>query len=99
MASDPGFMAQLGLKISDLVGGGAGGTVVALIMQKAGIYNIVGSVIIGTFTAGYLTAWVVHFTGTFDGGAPFVVGLCATPICAMILKGITRWFPKQGGGQ
>ena len=98
MTDDPSLWNQLGIRLADLVGGAAGGSAAGIAFRKSDVYSFLGSIVIGAFTAAYLTAWAVQFAGNFAGGASFVVGLCAMTICQVIVKGAAKWIPGGKDG-
>jgi len=90
MSSGFDIWSALGIKLSDVAGGIAGGTAAALVFKRAGIVGAVSSVVVGALTSAYLTPWFIMRVGSFGGGASFVVGLCAMAICQAIAGAINR---------
>ena len=95
MAEDPGFWLTLGLKMPDLVAGFAGGVVNAFVFKRANPVAIVGSMIVGSLTANYLSETVGHYLGTSGGASAFIVGLAGMAICQGIVEAAKSWRPFQ----
>jgi pilus assembly protein TadC len=98
----------LGVKLSHLAAGVAGGVVRAFLVGS-GIYAAVSSVVTGALTAAYLTVPVTNAytkaTGisadmNFEHGVAFVVGLTAMLICEGLIAKVRTWSkkPNLGGG-
>lgn len=80
----PDMWSLLGIKLTDVAGGIAGGTAAALVFRHASIAAAISSVVVGALTSAYMTPWFIARIGAFGGGASFVVGLCAMAICQAI---------------
>jgi hypothetical protein len=93
MSDDPGFLIQLGVKIPDLIAGFAGGVVNAIALKRSDPWSIIGSVVIGGFTANYLTEPFSHYLGTGQGTSAFLVGLAGMAICQGIISAAKTWSP------
>jgi hypothetical protein len=95
---DPSLITQFGVRAFDFIGGAAGGAVAGIIFPRSGIYAFLGSVVVGSMTAGYMTAWLTQYTGNFAGGISFVVGLCSMGICAGLVQFVKRALPFDSKG-
>lgn len=91
-------LTSLGLELKVLVAGFLGGLANVFFMKKVAAWQAVGSVFIGTVTAGYLTPIAIRVFG-FDlgGGASFVIGLCAMAICQGLFSIANRWSGDNNG--
>lgn len=99
----------IGVKITHVVAGIAGGAVRAFI-TGGGVFPAISSVFIGCLTAAYLTGplyrLTIHSTplpaeqGT-ENAIGFLVGLSAMLICDGVLRGMRQWSknPSIPGGQ
>ena len=88
---DPDFFTSLGVRTQDLVAGLSGGIVNAFVFQRSNPVAIVGSVVVGSLTAAYLTDTAAKVTGTNGGATAFIVGLGAMAICQGIVGQIGKW--------
>jgi hypothetical protein len=99
---DPGFWAQMGIKIPDLVAGFFGGTVNAFVMKRSDPWSIMGSMVVGALTANYLSEPIGHYLGTGQGTTGFLVGLAGMAISQGVIEAAKSWKPfgptKGGGG-
>jgi zinc transporter ZupT len=93
MSDELGLLAQIGVKIPDLIAGFAGGVVNAFVFKRADPWSIVGSMIVGALTANYLSDVIGHYIGTSGGAAAFVVGLAGMAICQGIVEAAKSWRP------
>jgi hypothetical protein len=98
MADEPGLLIQLGVKAPDLLAGLAGGIVNSFVFKRADPYSIIGSMVVGAFTANYLSDSVARYLGTSMGASAFVVGLAGMAICQGIIEGAKSWRPFQNKG-
>lgn len=92
-----GLFDLLGVKLSTLVAGFAGGIVSLAFLQGLSRPQAIGAVVVGTLSAAYLTPFAVDKLGiapTLQNGAAFVIGLCAMSIIPAVQKGVTVWAGK-----
>jgi hypothetical protein len=89
----------LGLNPTKLVAGFWGGLVYAFVFKETMAVEIVGSVIVGTFTANYLSDSIEKISqGMFGGGGTaFVVGLSAMALCRGIVSGAKSYWKVPPG--
>lgn len=97
--SDPNFLIQIGVKMPDLVAGFAGGVVNAFVFRRADPVSIIGSMIVGAFSANYLSEPISRYLGTGAGASAFIVGLAGMAICQGIVEAAKSWrpFSSQSG--
>lgn len=102
---DGSLLGELNLRAADIVAGFFGGVVNAFIFRRSDPWSIIGSVVVGTVTAAYLTDWVVWNImrmgfGNPGQGTAFIVGLCGMIICQGLVAGVkkvtTRGVPADG---
>ncbi len=93
MSGEPSFWVEIGMRKADLVAGLAGGIVNAFVFKRADPWSIIGSVIVGAFSANYLAEPVGRFTGTTGGTTAFIVGLAGMAICQGIVEAAKSWRP------
>lgn len=95
-APDPGsdFWAILGIRISDVIAGFAGGVVNAFVFKRSSPTAVIGSIVVGALTANYLSESAARFTGTSGGATAFIVGLCGMAVCQAIVEGVSHWRPR-----
>lgn len=95
----------LGVKITHVVAGFAGGVVRAF-MVGHNFWTAISSVIIGALTAGYLTTPIykaalaylpVHEDPSTEHAVSFLVGLTAMLICDGILHVVKTWSDEPRG--
>ena len=106
---DP-VQSLIGIKLTHLLAGVAGGTVRAF-LAGGGWIVAVSSVVIGSLTAGYLTtpvyagvkAYFPNISGdvSSEHAVGFLVGLTAMLICEGVLRAARSWsrnpkLPQQG---
>ncbi len=96
---DPEILSTFGIKVSDLVGGLAGGIVNAFVFQKTSPLAVLGSVVVGCLTAAYLSEPASHYIGTSGGATAFLVGLCAMAICQAVVAAVQKWKPGAPNAQ
>lgn len=98
---DP-LQTLIGIKMTHLLAGIAGGTVRAFLSGE-GWLAAFSSVVVGSLTAGYLTAPVYAGSQKYFGIPPdpstehaigFLVGLTAMLICEGVLKSAKLWSKK-----
>lgn len=96
---DPDFLTSMGIRVSDVMAGAAGGIVNAFVFKRSNPVAVTGSIVVGALTANYLggsasrlmEAWVS------PSATVFIVGLCGMGICQAIADAVSRWKPKLGG--
>ena len=102
------FLSQIGLSMSDLFAGFAGGVVAALVVSgpRPSIWAIISSVVVGALAGGYLgpiaPLWFPHWMGTKPSPAvSFGVGVAGLPICKglMVMAQRLRWSGHDGAGR
>jgi hypothetical protein len=93
MPDDPGFLVQIGVKMPDLVAGLAGGVVNAFVFKRSDPVSIIGSMVVGSLTANYLSEPIGHYIGTSGGAGAFIVGLAGMAICQGIVEAAKSWRP------
>jgi 3-hydroxy-3-methylglutaryl CoA synthase len=98
VAGEPGFLMQLGINVQDALAGFAGGVVNAFVFKRSDPYSVIGSMVVGAFTANYLSGPVGNYTGTSGGAAAFIVGLAGMAICQGIVEAAKAWKPFQNKG-
>lgn len=99
------FLVKLHLAMADLFAGFAGGLVNAFVLRRSNPWEIVGSVVVGTLTAGYMGPVfgpfiAQHVFGVTDSSEAvvFVVGLAGMTICQGLVTAIKRFRWGNGGG-
>jgi hypothetical protein len=85
------FMSSLGFHLQDLVAGFAGGAVNSFVFKKSKPWSIIGSIVVGGFSANYLGAAVSAFLGTSSGTSAFIVGLAGMAVCQGIVESAGSW--------
>lgn len=91
------YWQELGIRIPDLVAGFAGGVVNAFVFKRSSPVAIVGSVIVGAFTANYLGLSVSDYLHVSSGAASFLVGVAGMAFVQGAIEGAGRWQPFKGG--
>ena len=91
---DPDLLVTTGIKIQDITAGLAGGIVNAFVFKRSNPFAVVGSMVVGSFTANYLGEAASKFTGTSEGAASFIVGLCGMAVCQIIADAVSKWRPR-----
>lgn len=91
------FLSSLGFQLQDLVAGFAGGVANAFVFKKSNPWAIVGSIVVGGFSANYLGSTVSHFAGTSEGTSAFIVGLAGMGLCQGIIDTAGSWTLFKGG--
>lgn len=86
----------IGIKLSNLTGGTAGGMAAAILYNRSGVIAILGTVTLGALTAAYMTDLCAQYVGNLGGGIAFVVGLCAMAICQKIVEFTKKWTIPKG---
>lgn len=91
---DSGILTELGIKMSDVVAGLAGGIVNAFAFRKTDPLSMITSIVIGTLTATFLADYPARWFGTSGNATAFIVGLGGMAICQGIVAGIKKFnFP------
>lgn len=93
MSEELGFLAQIGIRMPDLIAGLAGGVVNSFVFKRADPWSIIGSLVVGALTANYLSEPVNHYLGTSAGAGSFIVGLAGMAICQGIVEAAKSWRP------
>lgn len=91
-------LLEFGIRLPDLIAGFSGGVVNAFVFKRSGALAVIGSVVVGAFTANYLGAPAAKMIGASDGAAAFIVGLAGMAICQTIVDAVKRWKPNFGNG-
>lgn len=103
-------LAALGVKLTSIVAGFAGGVVSLSFIQGLTRTLAVSAVVVSTLTAAFLTPAVVgklDLGPQFEGGSSFIIGLCAMSIVPLIRTTVPQflsgWFRRllswnQGDG-
>lgn len=94
--SDPAdieWWVKLGIHTNYLIAGFAGGVVNAFVFKRADPISIIGSMVVGSFTANYLSEPIGRYLGTGDGPSGFIVGLAGMAICQGIVEAAKSWRP------
>jgi hypothetical protein len=99
MSDEPGLLVQLGINAHDLIAGFAGGIVNAVVFKRADPVSIIGSMLVGSLTANYLSDPIGHYLGTGAGASAFIVGLAGMAICQGIVEAAKSWRPFQNRNQ
>jgi hypothetical protein len=101
MPDDPGILASIGIRVSSLFAGFAGGLVGAWADEKAGLGTWIAYAVGGGLTANYLAVEATHFLPAWisEGGAGFIVGGSALMIVRTIKGLVNSWRPQWGGGK
>lgn len=99
MVDEPGLLIQLGVKMPDLIAGLAGGVVNAFVFKRSDPVSIIGSMVVGSLTANYLSESIGHYIGTSGGAGAFIVGLAGMAICQGIVEAAKSWRPFNGNNK
>lgn len=103
MASKEDLLLELGLRIPDLIAGFAGGVVNAVVFKRSNPWAIIGSILVGMFTANYLGETFAGYLRVNVGTASFLVGIGGMAIVQSAMDVIQKWRPfnlppNSGGG-
>jgi hypothetical protein len=90
------FLSGLGFHLQDLVAGFAGGVANAFVFKKSNPWAIIGSVVVGGFSANYLGSTVSQFLGTSSLTTGFIVGLTGMALCQGIIDSASSWKLFKG---
>lgn len=93
MSDEAGLLLSIGIRVNDLIAGFAGGVVNAFVFRRSEPWSVIGSMVVGAFTANYLTEPVSKYLGTGSGPAGFIVGLAGMAICQGIVEAAKSWRP------
>ncbi len=95
------FLNSLGFHLQDLVAGFAGGVANSFVFKKSKPWAIIGSIVVGGFSANYLGSTISTLLGTSSGTSAFIVGLAGMAICQGIVDSAGSWtlFKGRGNGQ
>jgi hypothetical protein len=88
---EPSFLDQLGVSLRDIVAGFCGGVVNALVFRRTDPWSFVGSVVVGSMSAAYITPVIGHYTGTTGGSAAFFTGLTGMAFCQTVVNAAKNW--------
>ena len=88
---DNDFLSTIGVNLQDLVAGFAGGVANAFVFKKSNPWAIIGSIVVGGFTANYLGSAIAKLMGTSAGTSAFIVGLAGMAICQGIVESVGQW--------
>jgi hypothetical protein len=91
MHDGPSLLEWLGLRVPDLVAGFAGGVVNSFVFRRGDPWSIVGSMVVGAFTANYLGEHVSRIVGLSNGAADFLVGVAGMAICQGIVAAVQSY--------
>lgn len=81
-----------------LLAGFSGGICyVALQPVKPSPWMAMGSLLVASLTANYLSVLTGQYLGIYVTPAAFITGLCATWICKAIMKKAQAWSPTVNG--
>lgn len=99
MPDESGVLASVGIRVSSLFAGFAGGLVGAWADEKAGLGTWMIYAAAGGLTANFLGVEAMHFLPTWvsEGGAGFAVGASALLIVKAIKGAVNNWRPQLGG--
>jgi hypothetical protein len=90
---------DLGLSVTRLIAGFAGGVVHAFAFKQTAPLAQVGSVVVGTFTANYLGPAAVHYLPWLgDGASAFLVGVSAMAIIQTLVASVQAKIKNGNGG-
>lgn len=90
------FFSIIGFKAQDLIAGFAGGFVNAIVFKKSSPWAVMGSIVVGGFTANYLSIPISNFLGTSPNASAFIIGLAGMAICQAIVESAKTWSPFRG---
>lgn len=91
--ADGGWLITLGIKLPDLFAGFAGGVVNAFVFRRADPWSVVGSMVVGAFTANYLGETASHVLMLSSGASAFIVGIAGMAICQGLVAAAHNWRP------
>lgn len=87
------LLADIGIKLPDLVAGFAGGVVNAFVFKRSQPWAIIGSVVVGALTANYTGEHLSKFLGMGGGTGAFIAGLAGMALCQGLIDAARRWRP------
>jgi len=93
MNADQSLGAFIGIKLTQIVAGFAGGVVSLAFLQGLSRKQAVLAVVVGCLSSAYLTDPVVYFFNigpSLINGTAFVIGLCAMNIIPLIKKAVAQ---------
>ena len=98
------LLAVYGINVQALVGGSAGGIVIALYAGNRNSGEIISAWVVSALTANYLYVIAASFVASLEGAAGasgFVVGVLAKYVIQGLLDKAKKWSgatdPKPGG--
>jgi uncharacterized membrane protein YeaQ/YmgE (transglycosylase-associated protein family) len=89
------ILESVGIRLPDIIAGFAGGVVNSFVFKRSDPLSIIGSMIVGAFTANYLSEAAAKYVGAGKGATAFIVGLCGMAICQGIVAAVRRWRPTK----
>jgi hypothetical protein len=92
------FLSSLGFHLQDLVAGFAGGVANSFVFKKSNPWSVIGSIVVGGFSANYLGETISRFLGTSSGTSAFIVGLAGMAVCQGIVESASSWALFKGKG-
>jgi hypothetical protein len=98
MPDDPGILTSIGIRVPAMFAGLAGGIVGAWADRTAGAAMWAGYIVCGGLTANFFAEpaqKVIPYVN--EGGAGFVVGICALAIIKAVKEIVAKWQPQIGG--
>lgn len=93
------MLHELGININNIIAGFAGGVVNAFIFKRSDPWSIIGSVIVGSLSANYLTEMIAKIVGTSMHTTAFIVGLGGMAICQGIMEITIKRLGNNGSKQ
>lgn len=89
----------VGVKVTDVAAGFAGGIVNALFFIKnLTPRDVIASIIGGALTTAYLAPPAAKMLGTDSSVVGFIIGLTAMAICQQLILLVPGWFKRFQGG-
>jgi hypothetical protein len=93
------LFTEIGINLTDLIAGAAGGIVRHIMLMRGGagwsrseIGNVFLSSLVGALMAAYLGGWLARMTGVDPAAAGFVVGLAGLALCQVVVEQVLkRW--------
>jgi hypothetical protein len=99
MQDVPDFWSYIGVNLSALMAGLAGGVVGAWADGKSGLLAWMGYIMCGGLTGAYLGESASHvIPATNPAGAGFIVGGCALVVMRLLRGVLSRYGLKLSGG-
>lgn len=92
------LLAELGVRLPDLVAGFAGGVVNAFVFKRSTPVAVIGSVVVGALTASYLGEPTAKILSISIGTACFLVGVGGMALVQAILDQASKRIAAALGG-